>query len=54
MHEVQDLQDGGSAQMDTNQGGIESHVRFMENEGESIEFRFFVLGELSSVAVSKG
>ena len=37
MRKVRDLQDGGCAQLDVDQGGIESHVRFIENGEESAE-----------------
>lgn len=51
MREVRDLQDGGLTQIDVNQGGIESRVRFIENGEEGKEFLRFIPGEVPSVVV---
>ena len=46
---VRDLQDRGFAQIDADQGGIESRVRFIENWEESEKFIFLLRGEVSSI-----
>ena len=49
MPKGRDSQDGDFAQVEVNQGGIESRVRFIKSGEEGEEFRRFVCGEVPSV-----